>query len=108
MVSGNLAVFDSDALRMADFIRETTVEVGGSGDELYKRVVREIEEKKPGEIDGPNLAYVKKIIRRTEARSAALTTGVKNECIHFLDLPFYDTGKATKKPLSQEDVGIVE
>lgn len=35
-------------------------------------------------------------------------TGVKKENIFFLDLPFYETGKAEKKPLGPEDIKIVK
>lgn len=39
MVSGNLAVFDFDALRFADFVRETHAITNGEGLQLYERVV---------------------------------------------------------------------
>ena len=34
MVSGNIAVFDQDAIRFADFIRETAMLTGGDGNAL--------------------------------------------------------------------------
>lgn len=36
-----------------------------------------------------------------------MSTGVLRENIHFLDLPFYETGLATKKPLGKDDIDIV-
>lgn len=39
MVSGNLAVFDQDAVRFADVLRETAPKIGGTGVELFERVV---------------------------------------------------------------------
>ena len=44
------------------------------------------------------------MIRREEARNAAMACGVPLENIHFLDLSFYDSGKVKKKPLSLKDV----
>jgi len=45
------------------------------------------------QIDDPFLQKVKTLIRYTEARSAAGVCGVPYENCHFLDLPFYETGK---------------
>lgn len=50
---------------------------------------------------------MKTLIRRTESRQAAIETGVSRENVFHLDLPFYETGKAIKKPLGPEDVKIV-
>jgi glucosamine-6-phosphate deaminase len=49
---------------------------------------------------------VKGLIRRTEARAAARLSGVVNDRIHFLDLPFYETGRVRKKPIGPDDVAI--
>ena len=48
------------------------------------------------------------MIRRTEARSAAVFLGTKYENIYSLDLPFYETGEMKKKPLGPDDVKIVK
>jgi glucosamine-6-phosphate deaminase len=34
--------------------------------------------------------------------------GIPDEHIHFLDLPFYETGKIRKKPIGTEDIKIVK
>ncbi len=60
----------------------------------------------PGEADTPELRRVKGLIRRTEARAAARRSGVPAANIHFLDLPFYETGKVRKKPIGPEDVRL--
>jgi glucosamine-6-phosphate deaminase len=49
---------------------------------------------------------VKGLIRRTEARAGARYSGVKPEHIHFLDLPFYETGRVRKKPIGADDIAI--
>ncbi len=109
--SGNIAVWDEEAIRHADFVTEFA-----RGFDLFSAAqVRDIESKiqafvrakKPGEIDTPELQRIKTLIRRTEARAGAREAGVNAECIHFLDLPFYETGKVRKKPLSDADIAIV-
>lgn len=51
--------------------------------------------------------FVKAQLRREEARSACRFVGVKPENIHFLDLPFYETGKVQKNKLNAADVYII-
>lgn len=48
------------------------------------------------------------MIRNSEAYFAARSCGLLHESIHFLDLPFYETGQVKKKPISEEDISIVE
>src|SRR5262249_16781810 len=50
---------------------------------------------------------IKALIRRSEARSGAHYSGVKPENVHFLDMPFYETGRVKKRPLSEQDVQIL-
>ena len=49
----------------------------------------------------------KGLIRRMEARSALRYFGIPDSHIHFLDLPFYETGRRQKNPIGEEDVKIV-
>jgi LmbE family N-acetylglucosaminyl deacetylase len=58
-------------------------------------------------VDSPELQQVKGLIRRTEARAAAIFSGVKEDNVHFLDMPFYETGRVRKAPLSEADVRII-
>jgi glucosamine-6-phosphate deaminase len=62
--------------------------------------------KSAGVVDIPELQVVKGLIRRTEARAAARHSGVKPERVHFLDLPFYETGRVRKNPIGPEDIAI--
>ncbi|MPN10391.1 hypothetical protein SDC9_157686 [bioreactor metagenome] len=54
-----------------------------------------------------DLLFIKGQIRREEARSACRFVGLKPENVHFLDLPFYETGQVKKGNLSEADVNIV-
>jgi glucosamine-6-phosphate deaminase len=107
--SGNIAVFDEAALRHADFVREYA-QAFGLGERQAQRIEDQIEtfvrRKQPGEIDSPELQKIKGLIRRTEARAAAKFSGVSEDHVHFMDLPFYETGRVRKKPLGEEDIRI--
>lgn len=108
--SGNIAVFDDEALRHLDFVQELTNELHFDQDRvsgLVGRLRASIENKQPGEVDTSELQLVKGLIRRTEARAAARYSGVPTGNIHFLDMPFYETGKVKKKPLADDDISIV-
>ena len=58
-------------------------------------------------IDIPEIKTVKSLIRRMEARSALRYFGIPEENIHFLDLPFYESGLKLKLPISENDVNII-
>jgi len=68
---------------------------------------KEILDKKHGESDVREVLFIKGVIRQTEALSAAMNCGVKEENAYFLNLPFYETGKVKKRHVGPEDVKIV-
>jgi glucosamine-6-phosphate deaminase len=107
--SGNIAVWDAAALRHADFVAEIAHAYGLDAEKAEatrQKLQQAVANKQPGDVDPPELQATKGIIRRTEARAAAEYSGVKPDRIHFLDLPFYETGRVRKKPLGDEDVRI--
>lgn len=107
--SGNIAVFDQDVLRYADLIREFTEQFDISNNTISK-LLRETQDslksKLPGQVDSDTVQAIKAMIRRSEARVAAGVCGVPVERLHFLDLPFYETGRVRKKPLGEEDIQL--
>ncbi len=107
--SGNIAVFDSDAIRFAEFASSFAA-MFGLGAEPAAKLEGQIEEfiknKKPGQIDSPMLQQIKGLIRRGEARAAGRDCGVPYERLHFQDLPFYETGTVRKKPLGEDDIRL--
>jgi len=109
--SGNIAVFDEKAVRHADFVTEFARAFHLFGEPEVARIEEAVEtfvqKKKPGEVDSPPLQQIKTLIRRSEARAAARYSGVREENIHFLDMPFYETGRVKKKPLSDADVQLI-
>jgi glucosamine-6-phosphate deaminase len=108
--SGNIAVFDADAIRFVDFVTDLNRQMGvgaEAADSLERQIDEFVRSKKPGQVDSPILQKVKGLIRRGEAKAAARDCGVPAERLHFLDMPFYETGAVRKKPISDEDVRIV-
>lgn len=107
--SGNIAVFDEDALRFAEFVedfcREFTINTEGL-EQLESHVDEFLRNKTSGQIDSDQVQRIKGLIRRSEAREGARCCGVRDEHLHFLDLPFYQTGRITKSPISEDDIRI--
>ncbi len=108
--SGNIAVHDHDALRFVEFIKEfqPTLDVDGDKvDALYQKLTKHLRKKQAGEKDLIETRKIKGLIRRGEARSGARVCGLKEENIHFLDLPFYETGTSSKGVLGKADIEII-
>jgi len=107
--SGNLAVFDVDALRFAefaaDFCREFDVFTEPM-QHLTGSIIDAIRNKTSGSIDTEHVQRLKGLIRRGEAMAGARVCGVKDEHLHYLDLPFYETGTVRKKPIGEQDIQI--
>ena len=109
-VSGSIAVFDADAQRFTDFAVEFNQAFGiehNRSAELEEHLEDFLRSKEPGQVDSEQVQLVKALIRRGEARAATRACGVPAENLHFLDMPFYETGKVRKKSLCEEDIQIV-
>ena len=107
--SGNIAVFDDDVIDYAEFVsnyHEAFNLKGAEADQLFKKILEQLKAKQPGEMDSAEVRNIKGMIRRVEARSACRFIGIKNQNIHHLDLPFYETGLIKKKPIGPEDIKI--
>ena len=61
-----------------------------------------------GEPERKDVLFMKGTIRREEARHGCRYSGVKDDHVHFLDLPFYETGLVKKNDLSEVDKDIVK
>jgi glucosamine-6-phosphate deaminase len=109
-VSGNFAVSDEYVTRFLDFHQEY-INFYDHENHIAKiqqdKILSFIKNKKDNDIDIPDLRKVKSLIRRMEARSALRYFGLKDENIHFLDLPFYETGLKSKAPIGETDVKII-
>ena len=106
--SGNLAVHDHDALRFVEFVEELESSNMDSNTSSFESAKKFLTSKKPGQIDSLEVRGIKGLIRRGEARSAARFCGITNEKIHFLDMPFYETGTTRKKPVQRDDIELLK
>ena len=109
-VSGNIAVFDDEVTRFLDFVRDIAPEYGldeTKAQKIYNNTLEFFKYKRPGQIDLPEIATCKGYIRKGEAKSACRYLGIPEDRIHFLDLPFYETGTVKKKPIGKEDIKII-
>ena len=108
--SGNIAVFDEEAIRFAEFVADYDEAFGlpatAPADTLYHRVADFLKNKQPGQVDSDEVQQIKGLIRRGEAKSACRLAGVPDAHAYFQDLPFYETGRVRKKPLGDEDLRL--
>lgn len=107
--SGNIAVADDEALRFADYVVDFNTKFGIDSPEatrIFQDAAVSLREKKDSEMDTPEVRYVKGLIRMGEAKATCRFVGIPVENAHFLNMPFYETGKVAKKPLSEEDIQI--
>src|SRR6267378_2847208 len=111
MTSGNIAVFDHDVTRHLDFVERAAASLGLDPSALQRArstVSAAMEQKAPGDIDTPVVQNLKKFIRESEAIAALAAVGIPASAARFLDLPFYRTGEVQKRPLSDDDIAIVQ
>lgn len=107
--SGNTAVWDHDVLRYTEFAIDFNKSIGEDITKLtatYNDMRLFISQKQPNEIDKPEVRNVKGFIRKTEAISGARYAGLPDEQIHFMELPFYETGKSKKNTVSDLDIQL--
>ena len=109
--SGNIAVGDEDMTRYM-LVMDAVGERFGLHSPEFQAKSREIFDflrtKEAGEVDLPDIRFLKTKIRQAEARTACHYIGVKPENVHFLNLPFYETGTIKKGDLTERDVEIVK
>jgi len=109
--SGNIAVGDEEVIRYVSLMKnlsnkynKSKVEIDAKLDEALDALLNQQETKIS---TYKELLYIKGQIRREEARSACRFVGLKPENVHFLDLPFYETGAVKKGNLTEKDILIV-
>lgn len=109
--SGNIAVGDEEVVRFMHFINGFNQLFDDSKNETisekYAEIKKFLAEKKEGDMDTRDILTIKGLIRRGEARTACTYNNIPLSRCHFLDLPFYETGKIEKNPISIADVEIV-
>ena len=107
--SGNIAVTDEFVTRNLDFavgfekifnIDNTTTKG------IFDKAISFLDQKKSSEKDNPEIREIKGLIRRVEARATCKYVGLNDDQIHFMNLPFYETGTIEKNPMGPEDIEL--
>ncbi|MEN8123904.1 MAG: glucosamine-6-phosphate deaminase [Bacteroidota bacterium] len=100
--SGNIAVADEEAMKFAEVAQDL------NGGNLYaNNIIEDINNKKEYDIDTLEVRKLKSLIRRKESIATTRYLNILDENVHFLELPFYETGKPTKNKLSDSDTQIM-
>lgn len=102
--SGSIAVSNQEALK---FIEVACDMMLGAESNTLRELRGKIDKLKDGEIPSAEIRNLKTIIRQREAIAATRYLGLPDENVHFLKLPFYETGAVKKAPISQDDIDIM-
>ena len=99
--SGNIAVSDKEALKFAEISKQ-----------IYKskeaqEIIDYIKTKKESSYDSKQVLRLKGDIRRGESYAAVRYLDLDDDNVHFLDMPFYETGRVKKDNLSKADIDII-
>lgn len=109
--SGNFAVADEEVTKFLHFVNGFNQLFLDNKDGEISKIYREnkefLKQKKEGDIDSLSIRTIKTLIRRGEARTACAYNGIPTKQVHFLNLPFYESGRVEKLPMSEKDVEIV-
>lgn len=107
--SGNIAVTDEFVTRFLDFavgFEDIAGMNNQKSEKIFEEVRNYLSKKKKNEIDTERIRNIKGLIRQCEAKATCRYVGLKGENVHFLNLPFYETGTIEKNPMGEEDVQI--
>ena len=100
--SGNIAVNNSDVLKYLEVYSEISDNVKKSSKDLIKVL------KNNNEIlDDKDVRNMASLIREKETLAATRFVGIPDSNVHFLKLPFYETGTVKKMPPSNSDIKIM-
>jgi glucosamine-6-phosphate deaminase len=105
--SGNSAVWDEEVLRYLEFVQDYAGAIDESNavtKKTYEDAREFFKNKQPNEIDPELIRKIKALIRKGEAIAGARFVGLKDENIHFQDLPFYDRSKFSKTISLEDDI----
>ena len=100
--SGNIAVSSEEALKFAEINKALNPDSKASN-----KIIDFLTNKTGNDIDSSEVRKLKSLIRRSESLGATRYLDLPDENVHFLDLPFYETGTIKKNNLSQDDIDIM-
>ena len=100
--SGNIAVSDEDALKFAEISLALNL-----NSEEPKTLINFLKHKTDQDIDSHEILRLKALIRRSESLAATRYLGLEDSSVHFLNLPFYETGTVKKNNITTADLDIM-
>ena len=100
--SGNIAVSDQDALKFAEISLALNL-----NSEEPKTLINFLKHKTDQDIDSHEILRLKALIRRSESLAATRYLGLEDSSVHFLNLPFYETGTVKKNNITPADLDIM-
>jgi len=98
--SGNIAVSDEEAMKYAEVIKNV-LPIGEN--DTVKTIINDLKRKQEHTIDTLEVRNLKGLIRKGESLGATRFLRLPDAYVHFLDLPFYETGSVKKKPYGVAD-----
>jgi glucosamine-6-phosphate deaminase len=106
--SGNIAVSDEEALKFAEISKGFN-----SDSKKINGIIEFIKNKRGNDVvDAIDVRKLKGSIRKSESLAATRYLNLPDKNVHFLNLPFYETGTIKKGRLSKDDVtamiGIID
>lgn len=100
--SGNIAVSNEEALKFAE-----VSSVLNSASNESNSIINFLKNKGKNDMDSIEVRQLKGLIRRSESLAATRYLGVPDSNVHFLNLPFYETGTVKKGNLTEADIKIM-
>ena len=101
--SGNIAVNNSDVLKFIEVFSETSKSLKKQYQPIINLLLNSNEI-----IDDKNVRNIATLIREKESLGATRFVGISDNNVHFLRLPFYESGSIQKNPISEKDHKIIE
>ena len=99
--SGNIAVSDQDALK---YLEVTSDFISSKEDESIGKLIKAFEMINPQKPVPRSICDLKGSIRKRESLGATRYMGIPDSQVHFMNLPFYETGMIAKNPVSKIDI----
>ena len=101
--SGNIAVSDQDAMRFLEVAADVLQTEDNKRLHELNQAFKEINPQHPA----PRaICELKGSIRKRESLGATRYVGIPDSQVHFMNLPFYETGQIDKNPVSQIDIDL--
>lgn len=101
--SGNIAVSDQDAIRFLEVAADVLQTEDNKRLHELNQAFKEINPQHPAPIA---ICELKGSIRKRESLGATRYVGIPDSQVHFMNLPFYETGQIDKNPVSQIDIDL--